>query len=266
MDSSREADVRLSPEKPEADAKLSFEKQVVPERQSSLDVHVCNEDAPSEQDSVESETHPHSKKQERRRKRGHQVWLHVYDLDSYTGKLNDYVLRPLSAGAFHCGVEVLLDEWFFACGDSDCSGVLCNEPKGHQVHVYKESICMGDSPLTEDGVKSALCSAMDDWSANSYHPIHRNCLNFAEDLCKRLQVPEAFPTWVRGAPDVGKNPLLLPIADWGWRWIQWYNTEPEPPPQQESAGVQALTNAGSSSSGYEGRATDKNGSPQLLQS
>lgn len=226
------------------------------ERASSLDVVVCNEDAPSEQESADS---PPLSKKERRRRRGHEVWLHVYDLDSYTAKLNDYALRPLGVGAFHCGVEVLLDEWFFACGDSSFSGVLCNEPKGHQVHVYKESICMGASPLTEDGVKTVLGEAMDDWPANSYHPIHRNCINFAEELCKRLKVPEAFPAWIRGAPDAGKNPLLLPIADWGWRWIQWYNAEPPEKQEEPSPGLEALADANSSSSGHNGEAIDKSG-------
>lgn len=172
-------------------------------------------------------------KAERRRRRDHPVWLHIYDLDPVTARLNDAVLRSAGMGAFHCGVEVLCDEWFFAWGETDCSGVLCNEPKNHQVHVYKESLSMGDSPLTEDEVKTVIGEAMDDWPANTYHPVSRSCVNFAQDFLQRLKVPEPFPDWVRGAPDTGKNPMLLPIVDFGWRWVKWYCSE-GPTPEEEA--------------------------------
>jgi len=83
-------------------------------------------------------------------RRNHQVWLHIYDLNPLVAKINDYALRAVGMGAFHCGVEVLGHEWFFAWGDSssESTGVLFTEPKSHQVHVYKESIDMGISPLT----------------------------------------------------------------------------------------------------------------------
>lgn len=181
-----------------------------------------------------SSTAPKLTKAERRRRRNHQAWLHIYDLDTVTARLNDAMLRGAGMGAFHCGVEVLADEWFFAWGDSDCTGVLCNEPKQHQVHVYKESISMGESPLTEDEVKTVIADAMDAWPANSYHPISRSCVNFAEDLLQRLKVPEPFPAWVRGAPDTGKNAYLFPVVDWGWRWMKWYYTEAPAEEEQRS--------------------------------
>lgn len=132
-------------------------------------------------------------------KRNHQVWLHIYDLDPVVAKLNDYALRAVGMGAFHCGVEVLGDEWFFAWGDDDSSetGVLFTEPKSHQVHVYKESIDMGKSPLTQNEVKTVISNAMEAWPTNSYNIVNRNCVHFAEDLLLRLQVPEPFPMGTR---------------------------------------------------------------------
>jgi len=172
---------------------------------------------------------------QRRLKRNHEVWLHVYDLDSVTAKINDWGARALGMGAFHCGVEVLGDEWFFVWGESSASsttGVLYSEPKSHMVHVYKESVSLGETPLTEDEVRNIIADAMDAWPADTYHIVNRNCVHFAEDLSKRLRVPEKFPAWVRGAPDAGQHPLIQPIADYGWRWLKSSAETPEPAPEQ----------------------------------
>lgn len=163
-------------------------------------------------------------------KRNHQVWLHIYDLDAVIAKLNDYALRAMGLGAYHCAVEVLGNEWFFAWGDSSDfnSGVLFNEPKCHQIHVYKESINMGVSPLTEEEVKAVIRRQMEAWPANSYHIVRHNCVHFAEDLLQKLRVPQPFPTWVRGAPDAGNSSMLQPLADWGWNWMRGYYDSPPP--------------------------------------
>lgn len=240
----------------EARAEEKKEQDDVPEQAERKHAGGLHEEPAEEkerQDGLEKDSSPASSstssakgltKSERRRRRDHPVWLHIYDLDSVTARLNDSVLRSAGMGAFHCGVEVLCDEWFFAWGETSYSGVLCNEPKNHQVHVYKESISMGGSPLTEDEVKTVIGDAMDDWPANSYHPVTRSCVNFAEDLLQRLKVPEPFPVWVRGAPDTGKNPYLLPVVDFGWRWVKWYcseGTAEEEEAQMQEASAAALT-------------------------
>merc|ERR1711924_535909 len=63
------------------------------------------------------------------------------------------------------------------------------------------------------------------WPASSYHIVNRNCVHFAEDLLRRLKVPETFPVWVRGAADAGQSSLLKPMTNWGWRWMQQYYTD-----------------------------------------
>lgn len=160
--------------------------------------------------------------------RGHEVYLNVYDLSETTGYLNDWLLRPANLALLHCGVEVLGTEWFFAWGETEHSGVWWNEPREHQVHVYKESVFMGKSPMSEREIRMAVFRAKAAWPENSYHPIHKNCVTFAEELLSALGVPEPFPTWVRGAAEAGKLPALNRIANLGWEWAKWYCRE-EPP-------------------------------------
>jgi len=161
------------------------------------------------------------------RKLEHEVWLHIYDLNETTGFLNDWLLRPMNSGLFHCGVEVLGTEWFFAWGATSYSGVHCNSPRMHSVHVYKESVCMGTSALSSSKIESALATLQDTWPECSYHPIEKNCVTFAEAMVAALRVPEPFPVWVRGAADVGKNRLLFPVADFGWRTLKRWLQEPD---------------------------------------
>merc|ERR1719189_3489471 len=111
-----------------------------------------------------------------KRRRRHEVWLNVYDIDAFTGRLNTSFLRDANLGAFHCGVQVLGEELFFAWGETDNTGIVWTEPRSHQVHVYRESISMGESPLSEPEIREVIAHAMDAWPANSYHPITRNCV------------------------------------------------------------------------------------------
>lgn len=162
-------------------------------------------------------------------KRGYEVWLHVYDLDVMAARMNELFLRSMSLGAYHCGVEVLGREWFASFGRTDRSGVVWHDPKQHSIHIYKESVAMGTSPLSQDEIMVALCDAMDNWPENSYHPISRNCITFAEELLAALKVPNAFPAWVRGAASAANSKILFPVADYGWEWIKWWHS-PAPRP------------------------------------
>eukprot|EP00439_Symbiodinium_sp_Y106_P054265 s656_g7.t1 len=110
------------------------------------------------------------------------LWLHVYDLNETTGYLNNYGLKNASLGLFHAGVEVLGTEYFFGWGDTELSGIRCNRPRQHAVHAYRESVFMGMTPLSEEQVEEAIDSAFEQWPEINYHPIHRNCTLFAEEL------------------------------------------------------------------------------------
>lgn len=158
---------------------------------------------------------------------GHEVWLHVYDLGPVTGKLNEFVLRGANLGAFHCGVEVLGEEWSFQgyhdAWDNDAlSGLISNYPRMHPAFIYRESISLGRTLLREEAIDLVLDNMAEDWPANTYHLVSRNCVTFAEELADALQVPEPFPDWVRGAVDAGKQPALFAVADYGWSWFKWW--------------------------------------------
>lgn len=159
---------------------------------------------------------------------GHEVWLHVYDLGPVTGQLNEFVLRGANLGAFHCGIEVLGDEWSFqgfhdAWDDPTLSGIVRNEPRLHPAYLYRESVLLGRSPLDEDAIDLLLDRMMEEWPANAYHLVARNCVTFAEEFAKVLQAPEPFPAWVRGAVDACKAPALEAITDYGWSWFKWWS-------------------------------------------
>lgn len=199
---------------------------------------------------------------------GHEVWLHVYDLGPVTGRLNEFVLRGANLGAFHCGVEVLENEWCFqgfhdAWDDPTLSGVIRNEPRLHPGYVYRESIFMGDCPFSEEDIDNVIDDMMDTWPANSYHLLTRNCVTFAEEFSAALNVPEPFPTWVRGAADAGKSPALFAIADYGWSWFKWWSKRQaekeaeELEAQLQQEGEEAALSAGAQEgSAYDSRSSD----------
>ncbi|CAE8648042.1 unnamed protein product, partial [Polarella glacialis] len=150
--------------------------------------------------------------------------VHVYDIDSVTANLNWAVLRSSGIGVFHAGVEVLGDEWFFRFGPNNDSGVMWMEPRSHQVHIYSESVCVGESELSEEDIREVIADLMERWPSNLYHPITRNCVDFAEEFVKALRCPEPFPAYVRGVLDVAKSPVVLPVADYAWDWVKWWNS------------------------------------------
>eukprot|EP00913_Durusdinium_trenchii_P003975 g3682.t1 len=141
-----------------------------------------------------------------RRRKYHRIWLHIYDLDTVMARLNQTLLRQMGLGAFHVGVEVLGDEWYFRWADTPDSGVVWMRPQAHQVHIYTESVDLGFSKLNESQIRSVLGEMVDQWPANSYHPVKRNCLHFAQAFVVALQCPEPFPEWVLGLPDAIQTP------------------------------------------------------------
>lgn len=108
--------------------------------------------------------------------------------------------------------------------DPSASGVVWMRPQVHQVHIYRESIDLGFSELTEGQIRTVLGEHVDHWRANTYHPVKRNCLHFAKAFVEALEVPEPFPAWVLGLPDAIQKPLLMPIADVSWQWMRWWNS------------------------------------------
>merc|ERR1719310_2018740 len=90
---------------------------------------------------------------------GFDVWIHIYDLGPWSKwVLNSWVAKPGAgeagvpkAGAFHVGVEVCGVELAYQAlegsPDASKSGVWAHEPKKNPSHVYRESVCLGKSPM-----------------------------------------------------------------------------------------------------------------------
>jgi len=154
------------------------------------------------------------------RPKRHSVWLNVYDLDKVTAYLNTG-LRGVNLGVHHCGVEVLGKELYYAWDDSDLTGVMQGKPRSHGVHVYKETLWMGDTEMSEVEIRKLISALCREWPGRGYHPIRRNCLTFAEEFTRRLQVPQPFPEWVMGVVTVGReSPALSQCADHTWRALR----------------------------------------------
>lgn len=161
---------------------------------------------------------------------GFDVVLHVYDI----GPLSKWILNSWSGhenglGVFHCGVEVLGIEWSFQammdCDESDdMTGVVCHKPKSHPRHVYRESVCLGTSPLTATEICNILSGLERDWQARTYHFLYHNCTDFAEALAIGLGAPDPFPNWAHGMAKGGlakipiptKNQGLIPLCCGSW--------------------------------------------------
>eukprot|EP00397_Hematodinium_sp_SG-2012_P025681 GEMP01026846.1.p1 GENE.GEMP01026846.1~~GEMP01026846.1.p1 ORF type:complete len:454 (+),score=109.53 GEMP01026846.1:71-1432(+) len=151
-----------------------------------------------------------------------EVRLHVYDLDGVSGWFNGAILKPLDLGVFHVGVEVYSSEWSFqyfedVWEDDSLSGVLPNKPAEHPMFIYRETISMGRTPLSIKETWKLILHMMTVWPANSYHLTQRNCICFAEELCKALMVPTEFPEWTAGvAAFSNKYTPLRSAVDFGW--------------------------------------------------
>jgi hypothetical protein len=149
------------------------------------------------------------------------VWLHVYDLNATLKYLlNHWMFSRLAGlGAFHCGIEVLGAEWSFQAdplqdeGGADTTGLMCMPPKGHPVHLYRESVLLGISTLGVRDIWQVLLNLEQQWPAQSYHALQNNCTDFAEAFARALLVPEPFPNWVKG---IAKGYLIhTPFANSG---------------------------------------------------
>jgi len=130
------------------------------------------------------------------------VYLHVYDLDSVTAKMNAVTRHMAQSGVFHVGVQVYSDEWSYGQHDDITSGVTCNRPKEHLFHVYRETVFMGDTDLSRAEVWLLLERLKPEWPGNGYHLFHRNCISFADALCIELGV-RRVPEWILRLPRQG---------------------------------------------------------------
>eukprot|EP00746_Dinoflagellata_sp_MGD_P012184 gnl/MRDRNA2_/MRDRNA2_125833_c0_seq1.p1 gnl/MRDRNA2_/MRDRNA2_125833_c0~~gnl/MRDRNA2_/MRDRNA2_125833_c0_seq1.p1 ORF type:complete len:421 (-),score=60.42 gnl/MRDRNA2_/MRDRNA2_125833_c0_seq1:138-1400(-) len=123
------------------------------------------------------------------------TFLNVYDIDQVVKGLNSIVMTLTGAGAFHVGVELYGREWSYrSCGPEE-PGIVCSRPRCHLAHIYRESLPMGVTPLSENQVFELMERLQHDWAGPRYHLVFKNCIHFAQHLCQRLNVG-TVPSWI----------------------------------------------------------------------
>mmetsp|Transcript_32534 Transcript_32534/g.93682 ORF Transcript_32534/g.93682 Transcript_32534/m.93682 type:complete len:202 (-) Transcript_32534:99-704(-) len=110
------------------------------------------------------------------------VLLHIYDVaPSSPMQLLNRLLSVWGTGAFHAGVEVYQQEWGFGgCGIYSCM------PLTAPGHAYHESVPIGETKMTQQGVQRLLRRLHSQWRGSSYDLLQRNCCHFADILCREL--------------------------------------------------------------------------------
>lgn len=127
--------------------------------------------------------------------RGYEVKLNVYDMMW----INKYT-SSFGVGAFHTGVEVHGKEYAYGAHPYTFTGVFSMTPGRdselvNQAIKFRESISMGFTSLTEEGVRLVISDLERKYIGQSYDMLHRNCNHFSDELCQRLNGSH-IPRWI----------------------------------------------------------------------
>lgn len=130
------------------------------------------------------------------------VLLNVFDLAAATATFNAMFCNAMmkSFGAFHTAVEIYGSEFSFYQSKKypeSCGICKSRHPRQHPVHVFRQSIVMGTTKLTETEVKQKIFNMIADWPSGKYDLIHNNCIHFCQELLRVLDA-EPVPGWVTG--------------------------------------------------------------------
>lgn len=128
------------------------------------------------------------------------VLLNIYHLDDNWKDAN-HVSKQLFGlgGAFHVGIEVAGREWTYGV-----AGITCAQPRSHQVHVYHESILLGETSLSPKQVQALIARMGRQWLGEDYNMLDKNCCSFADALSLSL-VGDHIPQWVTRFPHLASK-------------------------------------------------------------
>merc|ERR1719410_1996282 len=138
-----------------------------------------------------------------------QVFCNIYDLgdSDVTCAINDVLTggsKMLIGGLFHVGIEVFGTEWSFGQTEEDRSGVFSLAPRSFTQHTYRTTVPLGETGMSMQEAQEVTDRLSKQWKGNEYDIIHKNCLNFANRLCRELGVRE-IPGWVDRVPQVAST-------------------------------------------------------------
>ena len=98
-------------------------------------------------------------------------------------------------------LEVYGKEWSFGKKKVPGSGVFFNEPKKCPMHTYHESVLLGETKVSEDGVNAIIKDMSLVWLGETYDLLHRNCCSFGKAFAARLG--QEVPHWISRLAELG---------------------------------------------------------------
>mmetsp|Transcript_85457 Transcript_85457/g.160979 ORF Transcript_85457/g.160979 Transcript_85457/m.160979 type:complete len:413 (+) Transcript_85457:107-1345(+) len=142
------------------------------------------------------------------------VFLNVFDLASALSIPNAMLCNTMmkSIGAFHAAVEVYSEEWSFYRTPNPHSCGVCKSlrPRHHPVHVYRQSVNLGQTSLKDWEVRYLIRARLaPKWLGGGYDLLHHNCIHFCDELLLALGV-KSVPPWVKGLHETGASVFRMP--------------------------------------------------------
>jgi hypothetical protein len=101
------------------------------------------------------------------------VVLNVYDI---TWANN--ILSPLGLGVHHTGIEVYGREYSYGRATSG-TGVFEVAPKKCAPHLYRESIVLGTTKMSNGEIRQLIGVMSGEWHGRAYHIARKNCNIFS---------------------------------------------------------------------------------------
>lgn len=122
------------------------------------------------------------------------VTLNVYSVGTTKSVKRINQVTSQFGGLFHVGVQVYGREWSFASGTGEgCCGIVSCSPTECPLHIFRESVYLGDCGLSRLEVGKVLQGMRDDWQGASYDLLHKNCCSFANSFVKAIGISQGIP-------------------------------------------------------------------------
>jgi len=156
--------------------------------------------------------------------------------------------------AFHAAVEVYREEWSFYRTPNPNSCGVCKSmrPRHHPVHVYRQSINLGQTTLKDWEVRYLIRGVLAaKWPGSRYDLLHQNCIHFCDELLLSLGV-KPVPNWVKGLHETGASVLRWP---WPLSLVMSGGADGPVPIPVEDKDRQGNSNGSSNGNGH-GHASD----------
>jgi hypothetical protein len=98
-------------------------------------------------------------------------------------------------------VEVLGKEWSYGY-NPDRTGVFSVPPKECKSHIFRESVELGQTSLSEDEINAIIEQMKVDWPGMEYDLLRHNCVLFSDAFAQELGVGP-IPSWVTNLAGAG---------------------------------------------------------------